>query len=94
MKMKALRPFEKSGTTRSGTQNHVPVDLNLYQLIIFGLKSADTSLYKRDPQIRTPAIVKTNVRNECPELIAGKRSSKFVCCLLAMAVKGEAEEYF
>jgi hypothetical protein len=56
MNMKELMSFKKSGTTRSAT-HHVPVDLNLYQHIIFGLKSADTSLYKRDPQIRTPAIV-------------------------------------
>jgi len=70
------------------------MNLNLYQRIIFGLKSEDTSLYKRDPKIRTPAIVMTNARNECPELIVWKRSGKFVCRLLAMAVKGEAVEYF
>jgi len=66
--MKAPRSLEYSGTTRSASQHHVPVDLNLYQCIIFGLKSADTRLYKRDPQIRTSAIVVTDSRNECPEL--------------------------
>jgi len=69
MKMTALRFFEKSGTTRSATQHHVTVDLNLYQRIIFGLKSTDTRFYKRDSQIRTPAVVMTNARNECPELV-------------------------
>ena len=69
MKVKTLRSFEKSGTTCSATKHHVPVDLNLYQRIICGLKSADTSLYKRDSQIRTPATVMTNARNECQELV-------------------------
>jgi len=69
MKMKVVRSFGKSRTTRSATQHHVAMNLNLYQRIIFGLKSEDTSLYKRDPKIRTPAIVMTNARNECPELI-------------------------
>jgi hypothetical protein len=36
----------------------------------------------------------TNAINECPELVVAKRGSKFVCRLLAMAVKGEAVEYF
>jgi hypothetical protein len=69
MKMKALRSLENSGTTLSATEHHVPVDLNLYPHIIFGLKSTDARLYKRDPQILTPAIVMTNARNECPELV-------------------------
>ena len=60
MKMKAPRSFETSATTRSSTRHHVPVNLNLYQRIIFGLKSEDTRLYKRGPQIR---IQETNTQS-------------------------------
>jgi hypothetical protein len=94
MRMKTLRFFEKSGTTRSSTQHNVPVDLNLYQRKIFGLKSTDPILYKHVPQIRTPAIVMTNARYGCPEIGFRKCSSKYVCRLLYMAVKEEAVEYF
>ena len=90
--MKALSSFEKSATTRSETRHHVPVNLNLYQRRIFGLKSADTRLYKRDPQTPTPAIVTTSARNEYLEPGVWKRRCTYVCRLLVMTVKGEAVE--